>query len=314
MKINILFICILLTAIQGYSQQEPCYGIYMFNHFAYNPGFAGTNNEISATAINRQQWAGFDGAPNTMGFSVEGLLKPFGVKSGIGVNLVQDKQGLNTSFQLEAAYSYRTELAGGKLGIGLSLGLINLVAKGEFKAVDGAEQDMAIPPLDQPKSAFNMNFGAFYKASNYYVGLSSTRLNEGNFKFVNQEGNDILLDYLKRHYYLTGGYRFRTKNPLIEIQPSSIIRFDGRTMQADINALGYYNKKFWGGLGYRIGANAIIIAGLELINGIKLSLAYELTTSKMIKGSPNTFEVLIQYGFKLSMDKTPDRYRSVRFL
>ena len=67
----VLFLCPVL------SQQDPLSSQYMFNTLTYNPGVAGTSGMICATALNRQQWVGFEGAPSTTVFNVSAPVSPF---------------------------------------------------------------------------------------------------------------------------------------------------------------------------------------------------------------------------------------------
>ena len=97
----------------------------MFNTLTYNPGVAGTSGMICATALNRQQWVGFKGAPSTTVFNISAPVSPFGIKSGVGLVVESDNMGFDKDINLSASYSYLMDLGMGKLGIGLSLGMLN---------------------------------------------------------------------------------------------------------------------------------------------------------------------------------------------
>src|SRR5664280_2996888 len=83
-KLNITFLFLVLFLQPVLSQQDPLSSQYMFNMLTFNPGFAGTSGMICATALNRQQWVGFKGAPSTTVFNISAPVSPFGVKSGVG--------------------------------------------------------------------------------------------------------------------------------------------------------------------------------------------------------------------------------------
>ncbi len=104
------------------AQQFPQFSHNMFNMMTINPGFAGSSGEMRATLIGRQQWVGLEGAPNTNLFSIDAAINPFGIRSGVGVNIIQDKIGFNDDFYMNLAYSYRTDVGAGTLGIGVGLG------------------------------------------------------------------------------------------------------------------------------------------------------------------------------------------------
>lgn len=115
----VLFLCPVL------SQQDPLSSQYMFNTLTYNPGVAGTSGMICATAINRQQWVGFEGAPSTTVFNISAPVSPFKISSGIGLLVESDNVGFDKDINLSASYSYILDLGISKLGIGISLGMLN---------------------------------------------------------------------------------------------------------------------------------------------------------------------------------------------
>ena len=73
------------------AQQDPQFSQYMFNELYSNPGYAGSNNAICATALNRTQWAGFEGAPSTTSLSVEAPVSL--LHGGLGLNVLTDGIG-----------------------------------------------------------------------------------------------------------------------------------------------------------------------------------------------------------------------------
>ena len=53
------------SALQVQAQQLPLRSNWQFNYFQENPAFAGFTDCLELKAGFRQQWAGFDGAPQT---------------------------------------------------------------------------------------------------------------------------------------------------------------------------------------------------------------------------------------------------------
>ena len=54
------------------AQQDPMFTHYMYNTLSINPGYAGSRDALTVTALHRSQWVGFDGAPKTTCASVHG--------------------------------------------------------------------------------------------------------------------------------------------------------------------------------------------------------------------------------------------------
>src|SRR5664279_936554 len=132
-KLNIAFLFLVLLLQPVLSQQDPLSSQYMFNTLTFNPGVAGTSGMICATAMNRQQWVGFKGAPATTLFNISAPISPFGVKSGVGLVVESDNVGFDKNINLTGSYSYLMDLGTGKLGIGLNLGMYSMALSPDWQ-------------------------------------------------------------------------------------------------------------------------------------------------------------------------------------
>ncbi len=306
------FIIIAYTS-SGLSQQDPQFSHYMFNQMAVNPGFAGSSDMISATMINRQQWVGFSGAPSSTVFHANAPAKPFGLSSGVGLYLMKDKAGFTNNLNITGSYAYRLDVGSGKLGIGVSLGFINQSLEPEWSIPNSdyhqpPSSDPLIPENNESIFVFDMGFGLYYQAKDLYAGISVTHLNEATFKYSKGSPN------ARRHYYFIAGYNFQLPNPLFEILPSIQVVSDATVSEIVFNANMLYNKKFWSGVSYKAGSAVVGLLGIQLINGLRIGYAYEFPTSAIIKSSSGSHEFMVNYSFRLSVDRSPRRYKSVRFL
>ena len=312
-KLNIAFLFLVLLLQPVLSQQDPLSSQYMFNTLTYNPGVAGTSGMICATALNRQQWIGFKGAPSTTVFNISAPVSPFRIKSGIGLLVESDNIGFDKDINLSASYSYLLDLGMGKLGIGLNLGMLNKTLSPTWQIPSGdaftpVSGDPLIPENKESYVAFDAGLGLYYKADRYYASLSVTHINQPKIKFSKGE------PYISRHYYLTGGYTLQLPNPSLELIPSLFAFSDGKVVQVTATSLIRYNKKAWGGVSYRAGDAIIAIVGFELFNGIRLGYSYDFTISDIGKTSSGSHEFMVNYCFDLSLGKSPMKYKSIRFL
>jgi type IX secretion system PorP/SprF family membrane protein len=312
-KVNVAFLFLVLIFQPVFSQQDPLSSHYMFNTLTYNPGVAGTSGMICATALNRQQWIGFKGAPSTTLFNISAPVSPFGVKSGVGLLIESDNVGFDKDINLSASYSYLMELGQGTMGIGLSLGMLNKTLNPSWQIPSGDSHtpvtgDPLIPENKESFVAFDAGAGLYYKADKYYAAFSVTHLNQPKIKF--SKG----LPYVSRHYYLTAGYVLQLPDPSLELLPSFFAFSDGKVAQFTVTSLLRYNKKAWGGVSYRAGDALIGIVGIELFNGIRFGYAYDFTTSDIRKNSSGSHEFMVNYCFDLSIGKSPMKYKSIRFL
>lgn len=312
-KLKITFLFLIVMVNTGLSQQDPLSSQYMFNSQAFNPGFSGISGQICATFIGRQQWVGFEGAPNTALFTVNAPVKIFRSESGVGLMVQSDNTGFDKDIQISGVYSYHLDLGPGRLGIGLSLGILNKSLSPSWQIPSGdahtpASGDPLIPENKESYVAFDAGLGVFYRTDKYYAGFSVTHINEPEIKF--SKG----LPYLSRHYYLTAGYTIQLPNPSMELLPSAFVFSDGKVVQAAITTMIRYNKKVWGGLSYRAGDALIGLFGIELYNGIRIGYSYDFPLTDIRKGTSGSHEFMVNYCFDLSLGKSPSRYKSIRFL
>ena len=312
-KLKIAFLLSITVFAPVFSQQDPLSSQYMFNTLSYDPGAAGTSGMICATAINRQQWLGFKGAPSTTLFNICAPVSPFGVKSGVGLLVESDNIGFNKDINISGMYSYLIDVSSGKLGIGLSIGMLNTTLSPNWSIPSGDDHtpvagDPLIPENKESVVALDAGLGVYLNTDRYYAGLAVTHINQPKLKFSKGA------PYVSRNYYLTAGYLMPLANPAFELLPSIFTFSDGKTIQLDATWLVRYNKKVWGGVSYRTGDAIIGIVGFELFNGIKIGYSYDFTLTEMRKTSSGSHEFMVNYCFDLSLGKSAMKYKSIRFL
>jgi type IX secretion system PorP/SprF family membrane protein len=312
-KLSITFLFLIILVNNGFAQQDPLFSQYMFNFLSFNPGSSGISGMICATALNRQQWVGFKGAPVTTVFNISAPVSLFHASSGVGLVVESDKTGFDNNISLSGSYSYIMDVGQGRLGLGLNLGMLNMALSPDWQIPKGdahtpATGDPLIPETKESYVAFDAGIGAFYKADKYYAGLSVTHINNPKIKFT--KGTP----YVSRHYYFTAGYDLQLPTPAFELLPSVFVFSDGKVTQLAVNTLVRYNKKVWGGVSYRAGDALIGIVGVELYNGLRIGYAYDFPLTDIRKSTSGSHEFMVNYCFDLSLGKSPMRYKSIRLL
>jgi type IX secretion system PorP/SprF family membrane protein len=306
---------ILMLPFPVKAQQDPLFSQYMFNQLAINPGAAGNEDMVNMAALIRQQWVGFEGAPSVTDFTIHAPFNLFGIPSGAGLSIINDKLGFDKNLSFNASYAYRLALGKGFLGMGFTMGIMNRALEPEWSIPDGPDfqppsNDRLIPNNKESEVAFDLGIGAFYRNDKVFAGISTTHLNQPKIKFSTTEGST----FIKRHYYATAGYKIILPNPLFELTPSFFIQSDGSIIHFHVNGMLTYNKKVWGGVSYRPGEALVAMIGTELFNGIKVGYSYDYSTTSIHNYSSGSHEFMIGYSFSISVDRTSEKYKSVRFL
>lgn len=294
------------------AQQDPKFSQNMFLAPVFNPGAVGSTDKICLAAAFRNQWTGLPDAPVTTTFTAHMPVSFLGRTHGIGLNLMNDNLAFNNDFNLSLSYAFRIDLGVGSLGIGTNLGLANQSLTPTWNGADiiTPDSDNAIPKNGGSVFGFDMGLGAYYNTDNMYVGLSVTHLNQTSFDYP----EDIAETKLIRHYYLMAGYNIQLTNPMFEIMPSLMLQTDARSHHIYLNTNIRYNKRFWGGVSYSVGGALTALFGIELMNGIKIGYSYDFELSPLLKYNSGSHEITVRYCFDLSVDKSPQKYKSIRFL
>jgi len=326
----------LFYSVNSYAQQEAQFSHNMFNILSYNPAFAGSNDQICVNAFGRQQWMGFsetmvnidDGTsqtynvnPETFLFSIDANVNP--LRGGIGAVIYKDKLGHEENIGVKFGYAYKKYIGQGMFSVGLMAGFLNKTINfAEFSPIDKGDP-LLNSSIKENDMIFDVAAGLFYKVpGSYYAGISTSQILESGSSF---QTPNIGSPDLKRHYYINAGYQYTIPSaPEFELLPSILIKTDFASTQYDINALLLWNSQFWGGLTYRpidavvvlAGARPLMTTSSDLMAPLGIGVAYDITTSNMgYRGrSSGTFEVFINYCFKIVYVPPVSSYKNVKFL
>jgi type IX secretion system PorP/SprF family membrane protein len=300
------------------AQQDAQFTQNMFNKLSINPGSAGHNGGICGTILTRQQWTGFEGNPQTHLLSADARIS----RHGVGLTVFQDKLGIEKSLVAKLAYAYHLTLGPGTLGVGIDIGMLSKSFENNFIAIDDPTLDPSIPNAGTSAATFDFGAGAYYYIPNkMYVGISTLHIPQTSVEDVADQGGVGALDFQQsRHYYIMAGYDWDINNDKKWIlKPSVLAKTDAASTQLDVNALIEYNMKVWGGVTYRVEDAIGLIVGAnvgEFISfpGLKLGVAYDLTTSTLADHSSGSFEIMLRYCTSIYKQPKREVYRSVRFL
>lgn len=309
-----LLFCMSFCAL---GQYEPQASMYNAGQLSVNPAFAGSSGRINLSAINRQQWVGFEGAPTTTVAGADGSVKIFDRFHGLGIAIINDEIGAFNSLMMNLNYSYRIEIEKGEIGFGLKLGMINTKFDGsKLNAVpdqsnDGYHQetDDALLKSNTSGSALDVGFGVHYQTPVFYSGMSVVHLNSPKLSF-----DDNLEWGMEPVLFLNSGYIYRFENKRYAVEPNFLVKSDFKSLQYELGAALHYNERMWGSLGYRSNEALIFQVGAVIAGNVKLGYSYDLNLSKISGYQGGSHELMVGYQFDLSLEKRSKAYKSVRFL
>lgn len=281
------------------AQQRPVQSLYMFDPLLVNPAYAGSHVQLSGTAIYRNQWVNFDGAPRTLTGTVHSGFRK--ARVGLGVIFTNDQIGVHSDNSLYGIYSYKIPLSQRKNGGVLSMGLqggFNSLRSDYFKTTprDGAEVGVI--------SKFNPNFGTglFYRSTNLYAGLSIPyMLNNKIIDIIDVEMDTTFSTAGKqqRYYYLMGGLT-KQLSPVLKWMPSTLIRVQNNApLSFDINNMFILYDVVGLGFSYRLNDSVVGLFELQINENFHVGYAYDITTSDIRLYSNGSHEIMINYRIKI---------------
>lgn len=278
------------------AQQAPMYTHYMYNTLSVNPGYAGSRDALTVTALHRSQWVDFKGAPLTQTITMHSPLRNPHI--GLGLSLLNDKIGPTNNTSVVADFAYIMKLTQkSKLALGLSAGANIWQAN-----LSALQLDVQADPTFQNNIhnhvTPNFGFGAYYSRERFYAGISTPNLLENNYSVVKLENGNTLVGKEQRHYFFIAGTLLKLTDNLA-FKPTTLIKVTpAAPIQADLTASFIIMKKLLIGGMFRSGDAVGGLVGFDITDqfhiGYSFDWSYGLKTFKYNQGS---HEIVLRYDF-----------------
>lgn len=284
---NLLCLCL-------FAQQNAQFGQYMFNGLYINPAYAGYKEELYMQAFVRAQWAGIQGAPQTLSLSVDAAVKEESL--GLGLLVSKDKIGAQNSLNLSGNFAYRIKLdhtATNILAFGVGIGIVQMGLNGSL--LNPTETgDNRIPTGYESRTVPDIRAGVHYSNQKLFVGFSANNLLTQYLPVF--RNNNLLSIAAKPHFYLTAGMLFPMDNDFT-FKPTFLIKDDlnGPT-SLDLNAFLLIREKFWLGAAYRTSVK--LYPKPALPNDLRARSAVGLITEFFVRNN-----LRVGYGYDYSLNK-----------
>ena len=276
-----------------YAQHDNLYSQYMFNGLLVNPAYAGSNEVLNATFVNRNQWVGFDGAPRTSTFSLHTPLK--NKKINVGITFTNDCYGITTQNKINAIYAYRLFFKKSSLSFGLQVG-VDFIKNNWNLIQTTTPNDQVFTSQFSQQTVPQTGFGIYYKAQKFYAGISSPDLLSIGTPST-----------LYKSALLTGGYLFDVSEN-VKIKPFVLVKYiRSSPVEVDLNAIVYF-KMVGIGYSYRTNDAMVFLATVNVSKQFSFGYSYDLTTSKLSTYVRGSHEIMLKYEFGYKVNPQSPRY------
>jgi type IX secretion system PorP/SprF family membrane protein len=294
-KFIYLTLLLIVMAASAFGQRDALYFQYLYNYHILNPAFTGTQEKIVFNLIDRYQWVGIPGAPNTITLGVHTVLR--NEKIGLGGYIYTDRLGPITNFGMISTYAYIIEFIEGKLSLGLQFGFKRVYIDWD-KIIMEYMDDRYLIERPIPAIIPDANFGVYYYTEHYFAGLSTKHLFERYF--IANDPTKTSFAPLSRNVYLhTGGF-LKIHRKLV-YKPSILIKYtDNGEWSFDINSCLMINRLFWLGLSYRSNHNSFVfLFEINASSRLKLGYSFDTYLGDIQKYNYGTHEIKLGYEIHL---------------
>jgi type IX secretion system PorP/SprF family membrane protein len=324
-KKGLLILIALVLAARVDAQQLPIYSQYLYNKYLINPAVAGSDGYTSLNLTTRQQWTGYQGAPQTYSLSFQSrvlkqkyiirdnifnkkIFKPHTEgRVGIGATVFSDINGLVRRTGFSTSYSYHLWLDG-QTQLSLGLGFTGYFYKIDQRQIEFDDPDEPWLLTDFRKGIFvpDFNFGIYVLNRKYSVGLSAMDLMEGFVRAGSQAYKDLKIE---RTYFLFGNYDFEI-DAKSTIQPSLLVKMSEQLRpQGDVGLTYSYDNKFWAGFTFRTGSALIANVGVRK-DRLYFGYSVDFTLQQIQRSTWGSHEFImaVRFGDTLRKYRWLDRY------
>ncbi len=285
------------------AQQIQQFSILQSNMFFFNPAVAGSEDFTDFKFAGRNQWSGFDGAPNSMYVSVHGAVTHF-AKDTLGNETLKDRSGFGAVVNAEGrgplnrtsarlAYAYHVPVAKNTLlSLGVHAGGSSFSQKPENYNVENRNDDV-IFGNKRSDLAPDLGLGAMLYSGKFYVGVAMQQLLQSKLSFGGAGATQG--SKLNAHTFVNLGYTYDL-NEKLKLSPAIFVKHvSGAPTSFDINLRLRYENRAWAGLTLRNQDALVFMFGGAITRFLDVGYAFDLTSSELNNYTSGTHEIVLSY-------------------
>jgi type IX secretion system PorP/SprF family membrane protein len=298
MKRIIKTVFFILVPLSLSGQLAPVTNQYVLNPLTINPAVAGNRGVLNIAAFYRKQWAGIQGAPETMTFAADAPV--LDNKVGLGLTIISDKVGVTKETYFISNYSYNLTLGEGSLAFGLGAGIITTnTAWSDLVVLDPGDELYLVDSRRFVVPSFS--FGTYYSNHNYFLGFSIPKFIGYKFNY-DKNKYSLTVDPGQYNFLINTGYAFNL-SPTVDFIPSTLLNFTpGQKFLYDLNGHFNFNNRLWVGASYRSERSLGALVQIQVNNQFKVAYTYDYDTGKLGGYSNGSHEIMLRYEFRYKIN------------
>lgn len=286
----------MLWSVESKAQKLPLYSQYVLNGFLINPAMAGHDGYTSFNTTARQQWLGFNEAPQTYSASWQTRLLKRSYKIvnnpirnnnrlipstkgrvGLGAYVINDVNAKVAKTGISFTYAYHIIMNNNQLSFGLAVKAFQYRIYSENLFFGESGDPVLNGDFNSVAYSPDADFGILFRGYDYFVGFSVSNLLQ---TYVLIGANEIPDFKTYRHYWLMGGYKFELGQDF-QLEPSALFRTtENWNPLGDLSLKLYYSDLFWGGFSYRTNKSIIALVGIR-VEGLYFGYSFDWALSEI---------------------------------
>lgn len=291
--ITLLFtsVLIIVSICQSIAQQKTQFTQYMFNGLVINPAYAGSEEALSLTFIQRNQWSGIENAPSTQTLSAHTLYKKKQI--GFGITLVHDKIGVHKNLGVLTNSAYHLNISErAYLSFGIGLGVHN--QKSDYASVMNGNYDPKVYNGIISTTLFDVAMGFYFRTPKLQIGISTPELIPKRISIH----DTLSIQLSKTNFFLFSKYRI-TLDENIDMEPSILLKFlPGVPLSFDINMNMVFRKVLTMGVSYRKSESIDFLLKAQITSQLQFGYSYDHGIGEIANVSSGSHELMINYLFR----------------
>jgi type IX secretion system PorP/SprF family membrane protein len=285
-------LCAVLLAGTGCAQQNVQFTQYMFNGLVINPAYAGAEEALSLTFIQRKQWANIENSPSTQSLSAHTLFKKKHL--GLGFTLINDKIGVHKNLNISTSYAYRLKVGEASyFSMGIQAGVHN--RKSNYGSLASSTNvDPKLYDAVVSYTAFDFGMGIYFRSPRFHFGVSAPELLPERFSL-----NDSISIRMNQVNFLMFTKYLLNLNESIDIEPSILLKYlHGVPLSFDLNMNFIYRKVLTLGMSYRKKESIDFMFKGQMTPQLQFGYSYDHPVGEVSKVSNGSHELMVNYVFR----------------
>lgn len=246
-----------------------------------NPGYNASKDHSSIILLHRNQWTGFEGAPQAYALNVHLPINKW--HAGVEMNLYTEMLGLRTQADFDLGMNVDIKLSSlSYLTFGLTGGMESKMY--DFTHAIWADDDIPYSS-DYTQNLFHASTGINLFAQNLHFG--------GSMFYTHFNGNNYKMNE-RFSFYLNGSYLIPVAKDWA-LKPSCLVRmFYGQT-DIDYGLFVLFKDWVWLGVANRLDHALIFMADFKVTNLFRLGYSYDYSISKDVDFKYNSHEIRLEF-------------------